>query len=96
MGPNGGRLFANLAAIGLTPADIDAVVISHTHPDHVGNLRAADGGRAFPSATIFAPRADWDFLARGEPDLSYMPVPEMSAAASPPPSSAAPSRWRPA
>ena len=76
MGPNGGRLFANLAAIGLTPADIDAVVISHTHPDHVGNLRAADDGRAFPRATVFAPRADWAFFVRGEPDLSYMPVPD--------------------
>jgi glyoxylase-like metal-dependent hydrolase (beta-lactamase superfamily II) len=76
MGPNGGRLFANLAAIGLTPADIDVVVISHTHPDHVGNLRAADGSRAFPRATVFAPRADWAFFVRGEPDLSYMPVPE--------------------
>lgn len=75
MGPNGGRLFANLAAIGLRPEDIDVVVVSHTHPDHVGNLRAADGGRAFPRATVFAPRADWDFYVRGEPDLSYMPVP---------------------
>ncbi|MFC3123465.1 MBL fold metallo-hydrolase [Pseudoroseomonas globiformis] len=76
MGPNGGRLFNHLAAIGLTPADIDAVVISHTHPDHVGNLRAAGGGRAFPRATVFAPQADWAFFVRGEPDLSYMPVPE--------------------
>ncbi|MDP3257567.1 MAG: MBL fold metallo-hydrolase, partial [Bosea sp. (in: a-proteobacteria)] len=75
MGPNGGRIFANLAAVGLTPGDIDAVVVSHTHPDHVGNLRAADGGRAFPRATVFAPKADWDFFVRGEPDLSYMPVP---------------------
>ena len=76
MGPHGGRLFANLAAIGLTPGDIDAVVVSHTHPDHVGNLRTAEGGRAFPRATIFVPRADWAFFVRGEPDLSYMPVPE--------------------
>lgn len=76
MGPNGGRLFANFAAVGLSPADIDVVVISHTHPDHVGNLRNADGGKAFPRATVFAPKADWDFFVRGEPDLSYMPVPE--------------------
>jgi len=76
MGPNGGRVFANLAALGLAPRDIDVVVISHTHPDHVGNLRAADGGKAFPRATVFAPKADWDFFVRGEPDLSYMPVPE--------------------
>lgn len=75
MGPNGGRLFANLAALGLAPGDIDAIVVSHAHPDHVGNLRAADGGRAFPRAAVFVPRADWDFFVRGEPDLSYMPVP---------------------
>lgn len=78
MGPNGGRLFDNLRAIGLSPEDIDLVVISHTHPDHVGNLRTADGGRAFPRATVMAPRADWAFFVEGEPDLSYMPVPEES------------------
>ncbi|SFH74260.1 MBL fold metallo-hydrolase [Albimonas pacifica] len=76
MGPDGGRLFANLAALGLGPADIDAVVISHAHPDHVGNLRAADGGRAFPRATVHVPRADWEFFVRADPDLSYMPVPQ--------------------
>ncbi|PWC75851.1 MBL fold metallo-hydrolase [Azospirillum sp. TSH64] len=76
MGPNGGRIFENLAAIGLGPADIDVVVVSHTHPDHVGNLRTADGGKAFPRATVFVPKADWDFFVRTDPDLSYMPVPE--------------------
>lgn len=76
MGPKGGRLFENLAAIGLGPADIDAIVISHTHPDHVGNLRTADGGKAFPRATVFVPKADWDFFVRTDPDLSYMPVPQ--------------------
>ncbi|WP_271200037.1 MBL fold metallo-hydrolase [Methylopila turkensis] len=75
MGPQGGRVFRNLAALGLSPDDIDIVVVSHTHPDHVGNLRAADGGRMFPRATVFAPRADWDFFVRTDPDLSYMPVP---------------------
>jgi glyoxylase-like metal-dependent hydrolase (beta-lactamase superfamily II) len=75
MGPNGGRLFANLDAIGLSRNDIDLVVISHTHPDHVGNLLMPDGSRAFPRATIMAPRADWAFFIEGEPDLSYMPVP---------------------
>lgn len=76
MGQHGGKLFANLAALGWRPDDIDVIVVSHTHPDHVGNLRAADGTKAFPRATVFAPRADWDFFVRGEPDLSYMPVPE--------------------
>lgn len=76
MGPNGGRVFENLAAIGLGPENIDVIVISHTHPDHVGNLRNAQGGKAFPHATVFIPKADFDFFVDGEPDLSYMPVPE--------------------
>lgn len=76
MGPAGGRIFDNLAALGLAATDIDIVVVSHTHPDHVGNLRAADGGKAFPRATVLAPRPDWEFFVRNDPDLSYMPVPE--------------------
>lgn len=76
MGPNGGRLFENLRSIGLSADDIDLIVISHTHPDHVGNLRTADGGRAFPRASVMVPRADWAFFVEGEPDLSYMPVAE--------------------
>jgi hypothetical protein len=56
MGPNGGRLFANLAAIGLTPRDIDVVVVSHTHPDHVGNLRTPEGDKAFPRAWSSRPK----------------------------------------
>jgi glyoxylase-like metal-dependent hydrolase (beta-lactamase superfamily II) len=74
MGPNGGRLFDNLATIGLRPEDIDVVVISHTHPDHVGNLRAADGGKAFPRAVVYVPEADWTFFVQSDPDLSYLPV----------------------
>ncbi len=76
MGPQGGRIFDNLAAVGLRPDDIDIIVVSHTHPDHVGNLRTANGSKAFPRATVFAPRADWNFFVREDPDLSYMPVPE--------------------
>lgn len=76
MGPTGGRVFDNLAALGLGAEDIDIVVVSHTHPDHVGNLRTADGGKAFPRATVHAPRPDWEFFVRNDPDLSYMPVPE--------------------
>jgi len=74
MGPNAGRVFDNLAAIGLDAADIDTIVVSHTHPDHVGNLRNSEGKKAFPNAVVYAPRADWDFFVRNDPDLSYMPV----------------------
>ncbi|WBV44375.1 MBL fold metallo-hydrolase [Pseudoroseomonas cervicalis] len=75
MWPQGGRLFERLRGIGLSAEDIDLIVISHAHPDHVGNLRDAEGGPAFRRARVMVPRADWAFFVQGEPDLSYMPVP---------------------
>ncbi len=76
MGPNGGGLFANLAAVGVRAEEIDAVVVTHTHPDHVGNLRREDGRAAFPDAAVHIPEADWTFFVRGDPDLSRLPMPD--------------------
>ena len=76
LGPDGGHLFTNLAAIGIQPDDIDAIVITHTHPDHVGNLCRADGSSAFPKAAVYIPEDDWTFFIRNEPDLSRLPMPE--------------------
>jgi glyoxylase-like metal-dependent hydrolase (beta-lactamase superfamily II) len=58
MGPGGGRLAANLQAAGVAPADIDIVLLTHMHPDHVGGLLAPDGQPAFPRARIGVPQAD--------------------------------------
>lgn len=74
MGPNGGNIFASLAAIGVAPSDIDVIVVSHTHPDHVGTLRRDDGLRAFPKAVVHVPEPDWAFFVRNEPDLSRLPM----------------------
>ena len=56
-----GQLPANLAAAGIDPKSIDAVIISHMHQDHVFGLRTADGGLAFPNAEIMVPAADWAY-----------------------------------
>lgn len=56
-----GRLQANLAWAGIKPAEIETVVISHFHGDHINGLRAADGGLAFPNAEILVPEAEWAF-----------------------------------
>jgi glyoxylase-like metal-dependent hydrolase (beta-lactamase superfamily II) len=56
-----GQLPANLAAAGIDPKSIDAVVISHMHQDHVFGLRTADGGLAFPNAEVLVPAADWAY-----------------------------------
>lgn len=56
-----GFLMQNLAAAGFAPKDIDVVVISHFHPDHVNGLLAADGSLAFPNAEITVPEIEWKF-----------------------------------
>ena len=60
-GPAVGQLFANLRAAGVTPEQIDVVLLSHLHPDHTNGLRRADNSIAFPNATILAPETDWAF-----------------------------------
>lgn len=51
-GANTGLLTENLNNAGYNPADIDLVLITHLHPDHVGGLLTANGDLAFPSATV--------------------------------------------
>src|ERR1700721_2645372 len=46
---HGGRLRGNLKAIGVTPADVDTIVMTHMHPDHKAGLidssgKASQGG----------------------------------------------------
>ena len=60
-GATAGFLMRNLAAIGIGPNDVDVVVISHFHGDHVGGLVAPDGSPAFPRAEITVPANEWSF-----------------------------------
>ena len=56
-----GRLPLSLAAAGIDPAAIDAVIISHYHGDHINGLLKADGSLAFPNAEILVPAAEHKF-----------------------------------
>ena len=61
-GPAGtGRLAANLAAAGVSPESVGAVVISHFHSDHIMGLLKADGSLAFPNAEVLVPEKEWAF-----------------------------------
>ena len=59
-GPPLGNLVTNLKAAGYQPEQVDAVVITHMHADHVGGLMAGDK-LAFPNATVHADQHDADF-----------------------------------
>jgi glyoxylase-like metal-dependent hydrolase (beta-lactamase superfamily II) len=61
LGPDTGRLVANLKAAGIEASDVDAVVLTHAHPDHCFGLAGEDGARIFPNAQIYMTQADFDF-----------------------------------
>ncbi len=85
MGPTAGRMAANLAAAGIAAADVDLVLLTHLHPDHVNGLLTADGGAAFPRAKVMVHAADAavflsEVVAAGAPDAAK-PVFAMAQAA---------------
>lgn len=60
-GPGLGNVLANLRAAGYDPAQVDTVVVTHLHGDHIGGLGGPDGQPAFPNATVFVSQADNDY-----------------------------------
>jgi glyoxylase-like metal-dependent hydrolase (beta-lactamase superfamily II) len=58
MGPEMGRLAANLAAMGVAPASVDAILATHLHPDHVGGLLDGAGRAVFPNAELIVHAAE--------------------------------------
>jgi N-acyl homoserine lactone hydrolase len=48
-------LVAALAALGIKPADVHYIAISHVHPDHVGNVEQ------FTQSTLIIQKAEWDY-----------------------------------
>jgi glyoxylase-like metal-dependent hydrolase (beta-lactamase superfamily II) len=47
-----GRLLGNLNAMGVEPADIDTIVMTHMHPDHEAGLTDSSGKALFPKAEL--------------------------------------------
>lgn len=55
-------LAAQLEQLGLKPNDVKAMAVSHTHPDHTGNVEL------FPQATLYVQKAEYDWPgANNEP-----------------------------
>jgi glyoxylase-like metal-dependent hydrolase (beta-lactamase superfamily II) len=56
-----GRLVGSLRSAGYKPEDIDLVLVTHLHSDHIGGLTTQDGKRVFPNADVYVAKEDSDF-----------------------------------
>lgn len=58
-----GKLVFNLEAAGIKCADIDTVIFTHGHPDHVGGTFDSQGQAVFSNARYVAARTEWECWA---------------------------------
>ena len=60
-GASTGRQQKSMTEAGIKPGDIDAVVCSHAHIDHIGGIVDEGGKPLFPNAQIYISQTDFDF-----------------------------------
>ena len=71
--PGKGKLLVHLRAEGTPPEEIDTVIISHAHPDHIGGILTEHGELAFPKARYMMFKEEWNFWM-SNPSLAELPV----------------------
>ena len=59
--PSTGKLLPNLQAEGISPHDIDTVILTHGHPDHLGGNTTGEGKPTFPNARFIMWKGEYDF-----------------------------------
>ena len=70
-GERASRLNEGLKSIGVSPEEINLILITHFHGDHIGGL-VRDGVKAFPSARVLSSRIEYDFW-RDEKSVELFP-----------------------
>jgi len=73
--PTTGKLIPNLQAEGVAPEDIDTVILTHGHVDHIGGNINNEGKPAFPNARYVMLKDEWDFWT-SKPNLAELKVDE--------------------
>ena len=61
LGPTAGRMPQGLAQLGIDPAQVDEVYITHMHGDHLHGAVTPEGTKLFPNAVLRIAKPDVDF-----------------------------------
>jgi len=69
--PTTGRLLLNLQAVGIRTSDIDTVILTHGHEDHVGGNTDAQGKPTFPKARYVMWKEEWTFWTSEQAEKLY-------------------------
>lgn len=78
--PEGGWLLDELGRLGVGPGDIDTVLVTHLHADHIGGFFDQTGEAIFPNAELVIHEAELDFwLASPRPGASSAEAEEFAA-----------------
>ncbi len=59
--PTTGQWMANFKAAGFMPEQVDLIIFSHFHPDHINGYRLKNGTTPFVNAQLMVPSAEWAF-----------------------------------
>lgn len=70
--PGCGKLMDCLVEAGVMPEEIDTIIISHAHGDHIGGNTGKDGQILFPNARWVMAKDEWAFWTTSE-NLKDMP-----------------------
>ena len=78
MGSCGSKLLPTLASMGIKPADIQYIYLTHFHGDHIGGMMEGDKP-VFPNAAVYAARTEYDGWMQMPADKNAQVVKTMEA-----------------